>query len=372
MANQKGFTVMKLILFILALAAVALFAYGMLYQPVFKNVTDSRYLEYFKSITDGFPDLLKSTAKDKLFGIVLVGALLALLVMAAIFTGVATLVVFISGMISLFTKRRMKTIWLLWAGAFHLAFISVLMSSFYPLTKPELGLGGIFIVAGVALGVVIYGLEDYFCGDNKSARRFIGTLVRIAISGAFIFISLFCFSEIYRLKSETSGFSQTLFSNSIYLARIEEDLPKKLFAFVAVGTFAIGLVINILVPMLPLICGSRSLSEKISPKNRNKKYIVQSIVMMILLAITYFGTVMIADNPSDYTFGGGLLIMALVFIVSLALSIIMAIVDPRTKIVRPEGNVPPLAPQSSPRASKNEYMNASPKTTDNNPPKDGK
>lgn len=382
MANQKRFSVFKLIIFILSLVAIALFAYGMLMQPVFKGAGEEKYLDYYKTIIDNFPDLLKTTAKDKLFGIILFGFLLVLLGGAALFTGVATLVVFISGLVSLFSKHRIKAGWLLAAGAFHLSFISVMIAYYFPLEKVELGLGGLLIVAAYGLGVLIYALEDYFCGNNKTARRLIGTLARIVISGGFIYVSLFCFTDLYRVAGESEGFGQCLFSDFIYLSRIEEDLPKKLFAFVAVATFAMGLIINVLVPMLPAICGSRSMAEKYTPKNRNKKFIVQSVVMAILLACAYFGTVYITDDPSNYTFGAGLLLMEAVFVVAFALSIVMAIVDPKTKITTPTGNPStPVAPQpvrntafepqTNPRNSKDDVaINANqeaPKTTDNNP-----
>ena len=387
MANQKRFSVFKLIIFILSLVAIALFAYGMLMQPVFKGTGEEKYLDYYKTIIDNFPDLLKSTAKDKLFGIILLAVLLVLLGGAALFTGVATLVVFISGLVSLFSKHRIKAGWLLAAGAFHLSFISVMIAYYFPLEKVELGLGGLLIVAAYGLGVLIYALEDYFCGNNKTARRLIGTLARIVISGGFIYVSLFCFTDLYRVAGESEGFGQCLFSDFIYLSRIEEDLPKKLFAFIAVATFVMGLIINVLVPMLPAICGSRSMAEKYTPKNRNKKFIVQSVVMAILLACSYFGTVYITDNPSNYTFGAGLLLMEAVFVVAFALSIVMAIVDPKTKNIPQTGQpIYPASsqpvrnvssqPQNNSQSTKDNAVlyvsEEAPKTTDNNPDDDEK
>ena len=347
MANKKGFSVLKLIFFLLSLAVIGLFACGALMQPVFKVSSGEKYLDYYNLIIKNFPDLISSSAKDKFFPIVLYGFLLILLGGSVLFTAISALVVLVSGIFSLFGKRRLKTIWSLIAGSFHLGFISVLSSSYYVIDKVELGMGGIFILVAIGLSIVIYALEDYFYGNNKTIRRLIGTIVRIAISGAFVYISLFSFREIYRLSSETEGFGQYLFSDYLYLSRIEDDLPKKLFAFLAVFTFAIGLIVNTLVPMLPAICGSRSMSEKDIPQNRNKKFIAQSVVMLILLAGAYYGTIYVDENPSQYAMGSGLLTMLVVFAISFVASIVTAIIDPKTKYR--DDDYPQPAPQPQPQ-----------------------
>ena len=344
MANKKGFSVLKLIFFLLSLVVIGLFAYGALMQPLFKVSSGEKYLDYYNLIIKDFPDLLKSSAKDKFFPIILFGFLLGLLGGAVLFTGISSLVVLVSGLLSLFTRRRLKTIWSLIADSFHLGFISVMTSSYYVLDKVELGMGGILILVAIGLSIVIYALEDYFYGNNKTISRLIGTIVRIAISGAFVYISLFSFREIYRLSSETEGYGQYLFSDYLYLSRIEDDLPKKLFAFLAVFTFAIGLLVNTLVPMLPAICGSRSMNENDIPKNRNKKFIAQSIVMPILLIGAYYGTIYVDENPSQYAMGSGLLTMLIVFVVAFAVSIVAAIIDPKSKY-RDDDPVPQVAPQ---------------------------
>ena len=217
-------------------------------------------------------------------------------------------------------------------------------------------MGGILILVAIGLSIVIYALEDYFYGNNKTISRLIGTIVRLAISGAFVYISLFSFREIYRLSSETEGYGQYLFSDYLYLSRIEDDLPKKLFAFLAVFTFAIGLLVNTLVPMLPAICGSRSMNENDIPKNRNKKFIAQSIVMPILLIGAYYGTIYVDENPSQYAMGSGLLTMLIVFVIVFVVSIVAAIIDPKSKykddepVPQPQVIVQPQpAPQPRPQ-----------------------
>ena len=270
--------------------------------------------------------------------------------------------VFISGLISLFSKKRLKAVWLLVASGFHLAFVSVLSSSYYITEKVELGLGGILIVAGVALSVVIYALEDCFCGNNKTGRHLVGTLMRMAISGGFIYISLFCFGDIYIKNGETQGFGQTLFSDYVYLTRIEENIPKKFFAFVGMGTFALGLILNILIPMQIAICGSRSLSEKYTPKNRSKKYIAACIAFPILLVGMFYGTVFSIDETTDYNMATGLLLMLAIFVVALALAIVSAVIDPKATITnpQPQGGFNQPQPQNGSTAAAFPNINSQP------------
>ena len=339
MAEQKRFTFFKFILFLISLAIVGLFVYSM-FQPLFKVTGNNNYLEHIKSYINSYPSLLSSTNTDMLFPLVLISSLLFLSGCGALFTGIGILVIFISGIRCLLGKGRIKVIWLLVAGSFHLAFISNLSSSFYASSNVELDLGGIFMVMGLALAIFIYALEDFLCGGNKSIRRLFGTLLRIAVSGGFVYISIFCFQNLYRVNGSTTEFGQYYISNYIFSYRIEEELPMKIYGLVTFGVFAFGLLVNIILPLLPLICGSISPAEKHRPKNRSKKYIVQCIIMAILIAGVYFGTIFTSKDHSSFAMGSGLIMMFMVLGGGLVLSIISAIIDPRNRNIESKTDYP--------------------------------
>lgn len=335
--EKKGFSFLNLLVFIFSIATFGLMTYGA-FQPLIKGY-DLNYLGYIKTFLDSFMDLVKSSDKDKLFPIIVMSLLIIVLALAILFSGIGALVILISGLVSLFGKRRIKTVWPLLAGSFHLAFISLLSSSYYYSEKVELGLGSILIIIGLCLSVLIHSLEEFFFGGNKTARHFIGSFVRTAISLSFIYMSIFYFQQLY--LSGGVSVSQYVFSDAVYLSRIEEGLPKKLFAFGAIILFAIGAIVNIMVSLLPVICGSKSINESIRPTNHSTKYIVQIIILSLLLAGTFFGSIFITDNPKEYAMSQELKMMFIIFGAGLVLAIVAAIIDPKRKLLNTyEGSKP--------------------------------
>ena len=363
--NNKH-TPLRIVAFILSVVAIGLLAFAMI-QPVVKSTGEEKYLEYLKLFFESFQELIKSSTKDKVLGLILIVFLIATIVMGAFFTALSAIVTLISGIVSLGGKVRAKTILPVIAGGFHLAFLSLLVS-FYYVDAVELEMGGLCIVIGLGVAIVAHFLEEYATSLPKpnQGRYFVASLIRTLLSGIFVYISLMCFSKLYKHNPSGTEFGQALFSTTQYNARIEEDLPKKLFAFVSAFTFALGLVINVLIPMLPAICGAKSFNQRHYMSNHSKKYIAQSIVMAILLVGLYYGTVLIDETPSDYSMGSGLLTTLILLGVVLVVGIITAIIDPKSTKFEFEGPDSGSKPQFAPQPQSNSQTSSdTPKTSDN-------
>lgn len=343
---NKKHTPLRIIAFILSVVAIGLLAFAMI-QPIIKS-GDQKYLDYLKSFLETFPEVIKSTAKDKLFALALLAFLIATIVMGAFFTALSAIVTLISGIVSLGGKKRAITILPVIAGCFNLAFLSLLVS-FYYTSAVEFGLGGLLIIAGIGVAIIAHFLEEYSTSlpNKHQGRYFFASLIRTLLSGIFVYISLMCLAKLYKHNPSGTEFGQSLFSSTQYNTRIEEDLPKKLFAFVAVFTFALGLALNVLIPMLPAICGSRSINQRHYLSNHSKRYIVQSVVMAILLAGLYYGTVLLDETPSDYSFGSGFIMALILLGVVFVMGIITAILDPKGGLIDEDSNTgskPQFAP----------------------------
>ena len=362
--NNKH-TPFRILAFVLSMVAIGLLGFAMM-QPIVKSSGAENYITYIKSFFEVFPEIIKSTAKDKILPIVLLAFLVITLVMGVFLTALSAIVVLITGIRSLTGKGRAATTLLLAAACFNLAFFSLLLS-FYYVTAIEWGMGGLLIVAGTIVAIVAHFLEEYATSlpNKHQGRYFVASLIRTVLSLAFVYISVMCFAKLYKFIPGGQEMGQVSLSTAQYNARIEEDLPKKLFAFVSVFTFALGLVLNVLIPMLPAICGAKSLNQRHYLSNHSKKFIIQSIVMAILLAGLYYGTVLLDETPNDYSFGSGFIMALILLGVVFVMGIITAIIDPKGGLVDENNNTgskPQFAPQPQ---SYSPSSSESPKTTDN-------
>ena len=341
--NEKKFSVICLVIFILSLVTIGLLGFAMI-QPIVASTNNDTYLTYIKSFIEDFPTLFSSSEKDKLFTIIIVGLLLALMGLGALFTAISVLVILISGISSLFGKTRIKTRILLVASGFNLAFLSILSTTFYH-DGVSLALGGLLIIASTGLAIVLHGLEDYFFGRNKTVRHLIGSIMRMAISCGYVFIGVHCFSRIFKEAGGTVEFSQYVYSDVMYLATIEEDLPKRLLSIIPMAIFILSSVAQIFISLLPAICAPKRYKENVIPKNQSGKYIAQSIIMAIIIAGTYFGSIYTSGAPENYAMGSGLIFAGIILGAAFVLAIVAAIVDPRAKLEAEMMNDSPSAPQ---------------------------